>query len=292
MKVAVIGPVVKDIVTIDGVSEKYIGGIPYYESRVLRALGAEVAAFVTYAKDDKQLVEKNFKGVEIHPIYTETTLVHELIYSSKNPDVRKIIIHEYSPNIFSTGKKLINTLEGFDYIILGPLYFENVPYEFFEQMKGSNLVLGNYGLFTYNIKGIQVRKNPENLANIAQFLKLLFLDEDEIKFAAQKETIEDSANHFLKLGVGCVVVTKGSKGSEIFTKDNKYSIPAFIPQKIVDPTGAGDTYLSAFIYSEKLFNDIQKRGEFAAMAATIVIEKKGAFNGSTEEIMDRLKKQK
>ncbi len=44
------------------------------------------------------------------------------------------------------------------------------------------------------------------------------------------------------------------------------------------------------IYSQELFGeDIQKRGEFAAMAATMVIEKSGAFTGNSEEVIRRLK---
>lgn len=293
MKVAVIGPITKDTVTISGSTKTYMGGIPYYEAHVFKILGAWVEAFITYAESDEKWVRKNFAGIKIHPSYTSQTLEGELMYSEKDPDTRKIIRVKYSPNIILPSESLFNNLKNFDYITFGPLYYENIPYEFFEKMKDRNLVLGNFGLFTYHENENLVHKNPENLARVAPFLKYLFLDENEAKFAAQKESIEKAAKYFLELGTEMVVVTKGSKGSVVFTKNKKYTISAFPPKKLIDPTGAGDTYLAAFIFATELFpNDIQRQGEFAAMTATMAIENAGAFDGTLEEVLKRLERKK
>jgi sugar/nucleoside kinase (ribokinase family) len=289
MKIAVTGPVCKDTIIIDGVIKECIGGSIYYEACVLKMFGVDVKVFGTYAKADEEFVRENFKGIEVKAIYAEKTITHELTYAKENPDVRKTKVPEYSSNTFPVEDNLLKELKSFDYVFLGPLYYENLPFEFFKKMKGSNLVLNNFGLFTYYENGVPIRKNPENLAKVARFLKYLFLDEGEMKYASQKETIEEGAGYFLNLGVKVVIVTRGSKGSIVFTKDKKYKIPAYPPKKLVDPTGAGDTYLAAFIYSKQLSDDLQKRGEFAAMAATMVIEKTGAFDGSLEEVKSRLK---
>jgi fructose-1-phosphate kinase PfkB-like protein len=290
MKVAVTGPICKDIIVINNdVVREGVGGSTYYEAKVLKMLGVDVKVFGTYAKKDDELIQKSFEGINLESIYVEATITHELFYKKENPDVRETKVPEYGPNAFPVDNKLLDELKNFDYIFLGPLYYENLPFEFFEKMKGSNLVINNFGLFTYFENGEPVRRNPENLSRIAPFLKYLFLDEAEARFAAQKESIEESAKHFLELGTETVAITRGSKGSVVFTKDKKYTIPAYPPEKLVDPTGAGDTYLAAFIYATTLFDDIQKQGEFAAMAATMAIENAGAFEGSFEEIMRRLK---
>ena len=172
---------------------------------------------------------------------------------------------------------------------MGSLYYENFPYAFFEKMNGSNLVINNYGLFTHHENGKPIWKNPENARRVAKFLKYLFMDEKEIKYAAQKETINEAAKYFLNLGTGMVIVTQGSRGSMVFTKDKEYKIPAFKPKKMMDTTGAGDTYLAGFIFATQLFDDIQKQGKFAAMVATMGIEKDGAFTGNLKEVGKRLK---
>lgn len=290
MKIALVGPLVKDIITIDGKSQIYMGGIPYYEAQALKSFGVAVVAYVTYARAEEQFVEDSFQGIKVIPFYAQNTITHELVYESKNPDVREVRVPKYDANIFPVEEKTLEELKSFDYILLGPLYYENIPYEFFEKMKNHNLVINNFGLFGYFENGLAIHKKPENFIRVAPFLKCISLDEGEMKFASQKETCEQGAKFFLELGVQEVIVTKGSRGSMIFTKDNVYKIPSFPPKKLVDPTGAGDTYLSAFVYSKELFGeDMQKRGEFAAMSATMVIEKGGAFMGTTKEVLDRLK---
>ncbi|MFA6446464.1 MAG: hypothetical protein WCW14_04430, partial [Candidatus Paceibacterota bacterium] len=200
MKVAIIGPIAKDIVIINGISNTHIGGIPYYVGIALKALGVDVKVFGTYAVEDDKLINENFKGVKLKSIYVGKTITHELSYSQDNPDIRETRVPEYSSNTFPMDDELINELRGFDYIILGPLYYENIPYELYEKLKDKNLVLNNFGLFTYHDKGELVRKNPENLARVAPFLQYLFLDEDEIRYGAQKETLEEAAQYFLSLG--------------------------------------------------------------------------------------------
>lgn len=288
MKIAVVGTIAKDIIVIDGVTKQCIGGSPYYEAHSLHMLGAEVKVFATYGKNDENLVKENFKGIKVEATYAQKTITHQLTYLTENPDIREVKVPEYSPNVFSFSDSTLEELRSYDYILLGPLYYENIPYEFFEKMKGSNLVINNFGLFTYFENGIPVRKNPENLAKVAKFLKYLFLDEDEIKFASQLSDMEAGAEYFLNLGVDNVIVTRGSKGSVVFTNEKRYDIPAFPLEKLIDPTGAGDTYLAAFIFATTIFKDIQKQGEFAAMAATMAIEKSGAFGGNVEEVLGRL----
>ena len=39
-----------------------------------------------------------------------------------------------------------------------------------------------------------------------------------------------------------VIVKKGSEGAELFSKKQKSEIPAFRIKKVVDPTGAGDSF--------------------------------------------------
>lgn len=93
MKVAVIGPVVKDIVHINNITKTYIGGIPYYEAHVLKALGVDVTAFVTYALSEQSMVDESFKDIKVNSVYVEKTIVHEIVYKDKDADLdRKSVV--------------------------------------------------------------------------------------------------------------------------------------------------------------------------------------------------------
>jgi adenosine kinase len=75
-----------------------------------------------------------------------------------------------------------------------------------------------------------------------------------------------------------LIVTRGSEGSWIFTKDKQYEIPAAKPNAIEDPTGCGDAYRAGLLYG--LLNDLdwETTGRIASLMGAIKIEKHGTQN--------------
>lgn len=288
MKVAVLGPIAKDCVKVDDNLSIQIGGIPYYIALALKALNVEkIMAYVSCASEDNEWVRDNFVNLEVKCLPAERTLESNLEYASANPDERKHEIKCYA-NTIEPGIELIKELEDYDYIILGPLFHDNIPLELFDKLKHKNLVLGNFGMFTYGENGKFVKKNPENLIKILPFLKYLFLDKSEAEFVSGKYNIHEAALFFQSHGLSNMIITEGSKGSHLFLGESHYDIPAFKPSKVSDPTGAGDTYLAAFIRALELYKDPEEQGKFAAMVATMSLEDRGAFRKNIEEVQNRL----
>ena len=288
MRIAILGPVCKDIITIDGAKSVQLGGIPYYAGLTLYHLGKQdTVLYATYGKDDEEWVSGYLKDVNVRAIPVKRSHESHSVYSSENPDVRENEIR-YTRNTIEPKDELFRELETFDMIILAPLFHDDVPFEFFERLRHKNLVHGNFGLFTYSEEGKFMRKHPENLLGVLPFLSSLFLDIHEGMYVSGKETVEDAAATLLSGGVETVALTDGSRGSYIFREDERFDIPAFPPRILADPTGAGDTYLAAYVRATELFESIPKRGEFAAMAATISLEKPGAFDSDIEEVYRRL----
>jgi len=291
MKIAVLGPIAKDFTTVDGKLSIHIGGIPYYVAVALKNLGVNyVVAYVTASKEDKKWLTKNFEGVKVKHLPAGKTLESHMEYSTSNPDERKQVIKCY-PNTIELTISLIKELNAFDYIILGPLFHDNIPLELFSKLKDKNLIHGNFGMFTYGEKGKFIKKHPENLVKVLPFLKYLFLDKNEAEFVSGKKGIKASAKFFQEHGLINMIITEGSKGSHLFIGKKYYKIPAFPSKRLIDPTGAGDTYLAAFVRATELFNDPKEQGKFAAMVATMSLEKKGAFNSKKEEVIKRLTKE-
>lgn len=289
MKIAVLGPIAKDCIKIDGRLSVQIGGIPYYVAVALQSLGlTEVVPYVTCGPEDNVWVKDNFIGLSVRCLPAEKTLQSDIEYSSANPDVRQSFIHCYRNTIEPLGA-LINELADFDYIIFGPLFHDNIPFDFFYRLKHKNLILGNFGMFTYSEGGKFIKKNPEKLLAVLPYLKYLFLDRREAEFVSGHADVAAAATFLQARGLENMVITEGSKGSHLFIGSDYYSIPAYAPRHLADTTGAGDTYLAAFIRAIELFKDSYQRGYFAAMVATMSLESKGAFRGSLAEVEDRLK---
>jgi len=288
MKIAVLGPITKDNVKIDNNLFTQIGGIPYYVAVALKSLGIEkITPYITCGAEDSQWVKNNFDGLDVKCLLVEKTLESNLEYSSNNPDERKHLIYCY-PNTIEATPELLKELEFYDYIILGPLFHDNISFDLFTKLKHKNLVLGNFGMFTYGENGEFVRKNPENLVNILPFLKYLFLDRNEAEFVSKNNTVDGAAKFFHSHGLSNIIITEGSKGSHLFLSKKYYQIPAFKPLDIVDPTGAGDTYLASFIRALELFDNPDDQGRFAAMVAAMSLENAGAFRRNINEVLARL----
>jgi hypothetical protein len=289
MKVAVLGPIAKDYITIDNKKYLHIGGPVYFICMALKNLGVEeVDAYASYGKEDEAWVKNHFEGIKIHDFFTEKTLYGNLEYESANPDIRKHNLFDFNNSIEPT-EKLLTELEKFDCIIFGPLLAHHIPFEFYEKLKHRNIVYGNFGAFAYLEGGKKAYKNPENLVKILPYLNYVFLDNNEAIFVSGKNTIEEAGKFFIERGLENAVITEGSKGSHLFIGDKYFKIPAFQPKKVIDPTGAGDTYLAAYIRATELFNEPKQRGRFAAIVASMSLENKGAFKGNLEGVMEKLK---
>ncbi|WP_338766933.1 carbohydrate kinase family protein [Massilia sp. METH4] len=89
-----------------------------------------------------------------------------------------------------------------------------------------------------------------------------------------------------------LIVTRGEKGSEIYTKGTSIDIPAVKAEAVLDPTGCGDAYRAGLLYG--LTHDLgwETTGRLASLLGAIKIAHKGAQNHhfTQEEIADRFEK--
>ncbi len=80
--------------------------------------------------------------------------------------------------------------------------------------------------------------------------------------------------------VDAVIITRGSAGSNIYTKTKVHEIPAAQASVVQDPTGCGDAYRAGLLYG--LMNDMdwEVTGRIAALMGAIKIEHAGTQNHS------------
>jgi len=108
---------------------------------------------------------------------------------------------------------------------------------------------------------------------VSENVDVLFSNEDEAKAFTDKEGRDalDSIYEMCKLAV----VKLGSKGSLIKYKDKVHEI---LPFKVdaVNTNGAGDTYAAGILYGLANDLDIDKAGELASYAASLVVSNSGA----------------
>jgi adenosine kinase len=78
--------------------------------------------------------------------------------------------------------------------------------------------------------------------------------------------------------VEALVVTQGSEGSVIYTKDGLLRIPCARPRAVIDPTGCGDAYRAGLIHGLLRGLDWETIGRTASLMGAIKIESRGPQN--------------
>lgn len=84
--------------------------------------------------------------------------------------------------------------------------------------------------------------------------------------------------HELAEYVEALVVTKGAKGSHIYTGKHRYEVPAAPVRAVSDPTGCGDAYRAGLLYG--LMNDLdwESTGRIASLMGAVKVEHPGTQN--------------
>lgn len=97
---------------------------------------------------------------------------------------------------------------------------------------------------------------------------------------------EEAAKTLVKWGAQVAIVTMAERGSILCKEGKLYRIPAF-ETKAIDPTGAGDVYAGAFIYSKLNGRSLVEASFFASAAASIKVEHVGPDFPLTREEAER-----
>lgn len=75
-----------------------------------------------------------------------------------------------------------------------------------------------------------------------------------------------------------LITTRGENGSVLITRDNKTKIPPVPPERVTDPTGAGDAYRSGLIKGMILKKDLITSARMGSTSASFAVE----FQGTQE----------
>ena len=93
--------------------------------------------------------------------------------------------------------------------------------------------------------------------------------------------------------VEAMIVTRGGKGSDIYTTKGVVSIPTATPTAVLDPTGCGDAYRAGLLYGLLEGMDWETTGRIASLMGALKIETHGTQNHSItpQAFQDRFAKE-
>lgn len=123
---------------------------------------------------------------------------------------------------------------------------------------------------------------------ILELVNIYKSSQAEIMSVTNQSDINSAVKVIHDYGVETVIVTLGAKGALLSIENNVYDIPACKPEKVVDPTGAGDAFIGGFL-AEYVNGENHVRCACVGSAiASFVVEAPGpTFFGDKERIYQR-----
>lgn len=294
LDIAVVGHFAIDHVIREGHSlPPSLGGTVTFSSLAAARLGAKVGIISKVGPDfrDDLLIIFARSGIDVSGVkkVIAPTTKYELQYSGEE---RELTLLSRCDPIGPDDVELLR--ENTRAIHLGPIAGE-IPLDTIKKVAG----LGNTVLL--DLQGVIRKFSKKGKVSIEKSRQLpdIIGSVTVVKSALREgETVtnvsgcERVADVFLGMGCKITIVTLGAEGSYISTCGGEsFSIPAIKARKIMDFTGAGDTYAGSFLVEYLKTKDVRRSGIIASSAVSFKVEGHSTSGfASRAEIEERAKK--
>ncbi len=146
-------------------------------------------------------------------------------------------------------KTELNCLEKFNLNYLNELDFDYVCLSAFSPKIQMDLVLKlkNPKVIVADTIEFYIKHNREELNSLFSKIDGLIVNEQEAMMIANKRDIKKCGQEILKYNLKFLIIKRAEHGAILFYRNIQYNIPAFSKWKVIDPTGAGDTFIGTFV---------------------------------------------
>src|SRR5262245_9165161 len=87
-----------------------------------------------------------------------------------------------------------------------------------------------------------IREQHSELMQLLKRIDGLVMNDSEARLLTDDENLVAAGRKILKLGPRFVVIKKGEHGAMFFSAHETYVLPAYPTERVIDPTGAGDSF--------------------------------------------------
>ncbi len=102
--------------------------------------------------------------------------------------------------------------------------------------------LPNVELIVCDTMNLWIENELQELRKTLQAAHGIILNEGEARLLTGHSNLVTAGHDILKMGPRFVIIKKGENGSMLVTPDDIFLIPAYPTEKVIDPTGCGDSF--------------------------------------------------
>ncbi|MFM2095056.1 MAG: putative sugar kinase YdjH [Planctomycetota bacterium] len=146
-----------------------------------------------------------------------------------------------------------------------------------DQVVGPRLVMAD-------TMDLWIREFRDELLALMRRVDGLVMNDSEAKLLTDDENLVRAGHKICKMGPKFVVIKKGEHGAMFFSEHETYVLPAFPTDKVVDPTGAGDSFAGGLMGYLASKGDISAQSLKEAMAYGILVASYNVEDFSLEQM--------
>jgi sugar/nucleoside kinase (ribokinase family) len=148
-------------------------------------------------------------------------------------------------------------------------------------------------LIVADTMNLWITTERDELAKLFKQIHGLVLNDEEARLLTERTNHIEAARDVLKMGPKFVVIKKGEHGCLMCSDRDTFVLPAFPADKVIDPTGAGDSFaggMMGYLATQGSFSPatIKRALAFGTVVASFTIEdfSLGGLQKTTREQID------
>ncbi len=134
------------------------------------------------------------------------------------------------------------------------------------------------GLVACDTMNLWIEHKRKALLKLLKKVDLFLLNDAEARQLSGETNLLDAAKYISSHGAKMTVIKKGEHGALFFSKGLKFMVPAYLLEKLSDPTGAGDTFaggMTGYLSGVRKITDsaLRKALVYGSILASFTVEK-------------------
>lgn len=280
---AVLGHVAIDHVLTSEGCRVQLGGPPTYASLAAQRLDVALRAVTKIGEDMPKDLEDQLRGLGIDPkrhiSKGSRTTRFILDYRKSERRLSVISICDEIERVETSNLPMT--------VLIAPVIGE-IRKEALGDLMGRSLALDSQG-FTRRVgpNGLILPKtwyDEEILRHVEIYKSSL----EELRLVTGVEDPWLGLGRIHELGVEIAIATIGERGSLLLAGGRRYLVPAYEVERVVDPTGAGDAFISGYLSEHLKGEDPLWCSSMGSSIASAVVETRGAsIEASKNQLFER-----
>ena len=279
--------VLDEIRPFEGPTQRNCGGPVQFGAMAALCCGKKIAIVTKVAERDAHGLDlMRDKGIAVHASFSRETTFHSVIHLTADVDEREMVLQR-SAGAFSVDEflEIEPTL-----LHLAGLNDQEFTLDFVRDINEKGFAV------SVDMQGFVRKVDPQTgrtrlsdvagkreIVSLAQRVKL---DVVEAEYLTGTADLEQAAIQFERWGASETMVTRAD--GVLVRHQGKTYFESFSNTNSTGRTGRGDTTFGAYL-ARRLDHDVEESLKFAAALASIKMESPGAFAGTLDQVLDRVR---